>query len=100
MPIVERVDPKTIFTPEEWARLTSRNSWRGMWLVVHCWGTIIAAVALVTVWPNPFTWLLAVMVVGVLTPVFAGSPATFIRRLDGSRIPVREAEAFARWRGW
>ena len=64
MPIVERVDPKTVFSAEEWARLTSRNSWRGMWLVAHCWGTIIAAVALVTLWPNPFTWLIAVMIVG------------------------------------
>ena len=64
MPAVERVDPKTIFSAEEWARLTKRESWRGMWLVVHCWGTIAAAVALVTIWPNPFTWLLAVMIVG------------------------------------
>ena len=36
----------------------------GMWLVVHAWGTIAAAVALVTLWPNPLTWLIAVMVVG------------------------------------
>lgn len=64
MPMVERVDPKTIFTPDEWARLTARNSWRGMWLVAHCWGVIIAAVAMVTIWPNPLTWLLAVMIVG------------------------------------
>ena len=64
MPIVERVDPKAIFSTEEWGHLTSRNSWRGMWLVLHCWGTIIAAVALVTIWPNPFTWLIAVMIVG------------------------------------
>ena len=64
MPIVERVDPKTVFTPAEWARLTARNSSRGMWLVAHCWGTIIAAVALVTIWPNPLTWLIAVMIVG------------------------------------
>jgi fatty acid desaturase len=55
MPAVERVDPKTIFTAEEWSRLTSRDSWRG---------TIAAAVALVTIWPNPFTWLIAVMIVG------------------------------------
>lgn len=64
MPAVERVDPKTIFTAEEWSRLTARDSWRGIWLVVHCWGTIAAAVALVTIWPNPFTWLIAVMIVG------------------------------------
>lgn len=64
MPAVERVDPKTIFTADEWAHLTARDSWRGMWLVVHCWGTIAAAVALVTIWPNPLTWLIAVMIVG------------------------------------
>jgi fatty acid desaturase len=64
MPVVTRIDPKTIFTSEEWRRLTSRSSWRGMWLVAHAWGTIIAAVALVTIWPNPLTWLIAVMIVG------------------------------------
>jgi fatty acid desaturase len=64
MPAVARIDPKTVFTPEEWQRLTSRSSWRGLWLVTHCWGTIIASVALVTLWPNPLTWLIAVMLVG------------------------------------
>ncbi len=64
MPVVARVDPKTVFTPEEWSRLTSRSSLRGMWLVVHAWGTIAAAIALVTLWPNPLTWLIAVTVVG------------------------------------
>jgi len=64
MPAVARIDPKTLFTPEEWSRLTSRSSWRGMWLVAHAWGAIIASVALVTIWPNPLTWLVAVMIVG------------------------------------
>src|SRR6201992_3378075 len=64
MPAVARVDPKTVFTAEEWRRLTSRSSWRGLWLVAHAWGSIIAGVALVTIWPNPVTWLLAVMIVG------------------------------------
>jgi hypothetical protein len=53
MPAVARVDPKTVFTPQEWSRLTSRSSWRGMWLVMHAWGTIVASIALVTIWPNP-----------------------------------------------
>ncbi len=64
MPAVNRVDPKTIFSADEWKHLTSRSSWRGVWLVVHAWGTIAAAIALVTIWPNPLTWLLAVMIVG------------------------------------
>jgi fatty acid desaturase len=64
MPAVDRIDPKTIFSPDEWRQLTARSSWRGVWLVVHAWGTIAAAIALVTLWPNPLTWLIAVMIVG------------------------------------
>lgn len=64
MPAVARVDPKTVFTPAEWGRLTSRSSLRGLWLVAHAWGTIALAIALVALWPNPLTWLIAVMVVG------------------------------------
>jgi len=64
VPVVARIDPKTVFTPAEWTRLTSRSSWRGTWLVLHAWGTIAASVALVTIWPNPVTWLIAVMIVG------------------------------------
>ncbi|MCO5129457.1 MAG: fatty acid desaturase family protein [Xanthobacteraceae bacterium] len=61
---VARIDPKTLFTPDEWRQLTRRSSWRGCWLVAHAWGTIAAAAALVTLWPNPLTWLIAVMIVG------------------------------------
>lgn len=64
MPAVARIDPKAVFTPQEWRRLTLRSSWRGMWLVIHAWGTIAASIALVTVWPNPLTWLVAIMIVG------------------------------------
>jgi len=64
MPAVARIDPKTIFTPAEWRLLTSRSSWRGLWLVAHAWGTMAAAIALVALWPNPLTFLVAVMIVG------------------------------------
>lgn len=64
MPAVQRLDPKTLFTPAEWARLTSRSSARGLWLVAHAWGVIVLCMAMVTIWPNPLTWLAAVMIVG------------------------------------
>jgi fatty acid desaturase len=64
MPAVARIDPKTVFTPDEWRHLTSRSSLRGLWLVLHAWGTIAASIALVSLWPNPLTWLIAVMIVG------------------------------------
>ncbi len=59
-----RVDPKDFFAPEEWAMLSRRSSWRGLFLVAHCWATIIAAGALVVIWPNPVTLIVAVMVIG------------------------------------
>lgn len=64
MPAVARVDPKDVFTPQEWARLSARSSWRGLALVAACWGLIFAAGAMVVLWPNPLTYVLAVMVVG------------------------------------
>src|SRR3979490_2070400 len=64
MPAGARIDPKTIFTAEERRHLASRSSWRGVWLVAPAWGTIAASIALVTLCPNPLTWLIAVMIVG------------------------------------
>jgi fatty acid desaturase len=64
MPAVTRIDPKTIFSPGEWQHLTSRSSLRGLWLVLHAWVTIAASIALVALWPNPLTWLIAVMIIG------------------------------------
>jgi fatty acid desaturase len=64
MPAVKRIDPKAVFSSDEWSRLTARSSWRGMWLVLHCWGVIALAIALVAIWPNPLTWVIAVMIVG------------------------------------
>jgi len=40
------------------------SPWRGLLLVAHGWGTIAAAIALVAIWPNPLSWLIAVMIVG------------------------------------
>jgi hypothetical protein len=37
MAAVARIDPKAVFTPEEWSRLTSRSRWRGLMLVAHAW---------------------------------------------------------------
>jgi fatty acid desaturase len=64
MPAVARIDPKDVFTPEEWASLSARSSWRGLALVAACWGLIVAAGAMVVAWPNPLTYVVAVMVIG------------------------------------
>jgi fatty acid desaturase len=40
MAVAARIDPKTYFTPEEWAPLARRSGWIGLVLVAHCWGMI------------------------------------------------------------
>lgn len=64
MPAAPRVSPKDVFQPREWARLTERSDLRGLGAVVHAWAVIALAVAVHVIWPNPVTWLAAVLVVG------------------------------------
>jgi fatty acid desaturase len=64
MPAVARIDPKDVFTPEEWAKLSPRSSWRGLACVAGAWGLIVAAGAMFVLWPNPLTYVLAVMLIG------------------------------------
>ncbi|WP_372570927.1 fatty acid desaturase family protein [Ruegeria jejuensis] len=55
---------KTYLTSDEIRPLAERSDIKGAWLVLHCWGTIALAVALFGLWPNPLTFLLAVMIIG------------------------------------
>jgi hypothetical protein len=64
MAALQQVRPFSLFTDEQWGSLTRRSGWRGIFLVAHAWALIAAASALVAIWPNPVTWLIAVMVVG------------------------------------
>jgi fatty acid desaturase len=62
MPAAPRVDWRDYFTPEEWAGLNARSSWRGLAMVAHAWTVILAAVGL-GVW-IPWTLPLGVMIIG------------------------------------
>ncbi len=62
MPAAARVDPKTYFTPEEWARLSARSSWKGLALIAHAWIVVFAAAAMAVIWP--LTLPLAIMIIG------------------------------------
>jgi fatty acid desaturase len=64
MPAVARIDPKEVFTPEEWAGFSKRSSWMGLACVAGAWGLIFAAGAMFVLWPNPLTYVLAVMLIG------------------------------------
>src|SRR5262249_46648641 len=56
--------PNDIFTRDELARLTARSDVMGFWAVLSTWAVIAGAFALVARWPNPFTVVLAVLVLG------------------------------------
>jgi fatty acid desaturase len=62
MAVAPRVKPEDHFSPEEWAALTARSSWRGLWLVLHCWGVIGLAMWVGAVWP--VTIPLAIIIIG------------------------------------
>jgi fatty acid desaturase len=64
MPAVARIDPKEVFTPEEWAKLSARSSWEGLACVAGAWAVIIGAGAMFVLWPNPATYILTVMLIG------------------------------------
>lgn len=62
MAVAARIDPKTLFTPEEWAPLSRRSPWKGLFLLAHAWAVIFAAGAMVVIWP--LTLPLAVIIIG------------------------------------
>ena len=62
MPAAARVDPRTFFSPSEWAPLARRSRWKGLALLAHAWGVIFAAAAMAVVWP--LTLPLAVILIG------------------------------------
>jgi fatty acid desaturase len=62
MAVAPRAKPEDHFSPEEWAALTARSSWRGLWLVLHCWGVIGLAMVVGAMWPIAIP--LAIVVIG------------------------------------
>jgi fatty acid desaturase len=55
---------KAYLTSDEIRPLARRSNLMGAWLVAHCWGTIVLAIGLFALWPNPVTFLLAVILIG------------------------------------
>ncbi len=55
---------KAYLSSDEIRPLAERSDAMGLWLILHCWGTIALAVGLFALWSNPLTFLAAVMVIG------------------------------------
>jgi fatty acid desaturase len=62
MAAAARARPEDHFNAEEWRSLSERSTWRGLWLVAHCWGVIAIAMLMGTIWP--LTIPFAVMIIG------------------------------------
>ena len=56
---------KTNYIPKDQVKALSRRSdFMGFLLVLHCWAMIIAAGALFVIWPNPLTFIAAMLIIG------------------------------------
>lgn len=53
-----------LLTPEQLALVRRRSDIRGTWAVAHAWGVIFGAMAVFVAFPNPLTYILAVMIIG------------------------------------
>jgi fatty acid desaturase len=63
-PGIRRIPARDLISPADLARLRQRSEWRGAALIVHAWAVIFASIALAATFPNPLTWVLAVMLIG------------------------------------
>ncbi len=59
-----RLAARDLLTDAQLAEVRQRSSWKGIAMIAHAWATIGLAIALVAVWPNPLTFVLAVVVIG------------------------------------
>ena len=55
---------KKYFTSDEIRPLAQRSNFMGAFLVSHCFVTIALAIFVFSLWPNLFTFIVAVMVIG------------------------------------
>ncbi len=63
LPADTRRKIRALFTPQEIAELTARSDWRGAWAILSTWAVIAAAMALLAVWPNPLSFVVALFVI-------------------------------------
>jgi fatty acid desaturase len=61
---VTRFNPTEKFSPEDMAQVRARSDLIGTLCIVHAWTVIGACMALFALWPNPLTFILAVVLIG------------------------------------
>ena len=61
---LNRFDPHETFSPAEMAAVRTRSDVTGTLCIVHAWLVIGASMALFAIWPNPLTFIAAVILIG------------------------------------
>src|SRR3954468_12516861 len=61
---VRRILGRELLAPSELAELRERVEWKGIALIAHAWAVILGSIALVAIFPNPLTCLVAVVLIG------------------------------------
>jgi fatty acid desaturase len=59
-----RIPARELIDPAALAALRERSEWKSIALIVHAWAVIFGAIALVALFPNPLTYIVAVMLIG------------------------------------
>ena len=59
-----RQKPTDYFSRDQIRALRKRSSWHATWLLVHCWGVIVATWAVCALWTNPLVVAVGVVIVG------------------------------------
>jgi fatty acid desaturase len=59
-----RIAARELVSQAELEVLRERVEWKGIALIVHAWAVIFGSIALVALFPNPLTYILAVMLIG------------------------------------
>lgn len=57
-------DVRALFSAQEIAELRRRSDGLGVLLVLSAWGVILGAMALFALWPNPLSFLIALVLIG------------------------------------
>ncbi len=52
------------FSAEEIAALRELDERQAWWAIIHCWGVILATWIVVSIWTNPFTILIGIIIIG------------------------------------
>jgi fatty acid desaturase len=59
-----RMRARNFLTEQELIEVRTRATWKSVLLIAHAWTLILGSIAMVALWPNPFTFLLAVAIIG------------------------------------